>query len=114
MISRGEIWWADLAKPRRSEPGYSRPVLVVSADAFNASGINTVLCVAITSNTKLAAAAGNCLLPPTATGLPKPSVANVSQLFTVDKSYLFKRVGLLSSGSFRQVEDGLKLVLGLR
>ncbi len=113
VIRRGEIWWADLAKPRRSEPGYSRPALIVSADAFNASSINTVLCVVITSNVQLAAAPGNVALSPTASGLPKPSVANVSQLVTIDKSFLFKRVGRLSDKSFRLVEDGMRRVLGL-
>jgi mRNA interferase MazF len=112
-VSRGEIWWAQLPKPRGSEPGYSRPVVVVSTDRFNSSNIRTVLCVAITSNVQLAAASGNVMLSPTDSGLAKPSVANVSQLLTIDKSFLFKRVGRLSSAVFQQVEDGLRLVLGL-
>lgn len=112
VVRRSEIWWASLAKPRRSEPGYSRPVLVVSSDAFNLSRISTVNCVVITSNTELAAARGNVLISPAASGLPKPSVANVSQLITVDKSFLSKKVGKLSKTSFTKVEEGLRLVLG--
>ena len=113
VIRRGEIWWADLAKPRRSEPGYSRPVLVVSADAFNASNISTVLCVVITSNVQLAAAPGNVMLSPAASGLPKPSVANVSQVLTIDKAFLFKRVGRLATKRLQLVDEGLRRVLGL-
>ena len=87
VIQRGEIWWASLPEPRGSEPGYSRPVLVVQADDFNRSRINTVIAVVITSNIRLAEAPGNVLLSRKATGLPKQSVANVSQLITLDKAF---------------------------
>lgn len=113
VVSRGEIWWARLPKPRGSEPGCSRPVLIVSTDRFNSSNINTVLCVAITSNANLGVAAGNVMLSPAESGLSKPSAANVSQMITVDKSFLFKRVGTLIGAPFQRVEDGLRLVLGL-
>ena len=70
-IQRGEIWWADLPEPRRSEPGYRRPVLVVQADSFNRSRIQTVIVAVITSNIELADAPGNVLLPADLTGLPR-------------------------------------------
>jgi mRNA interferase MazF len=70
-----------------SEPGYRRPVLIVQDDIFTQSRINTVIVIVITSNTKLAEAPGNILLQSKATGLPKDSVANVSQLFTIDKNF---------------------------
>ena len=104
-IGRGEIWWATLAEPRGSEPGYSRPVLVVQSDDFNRSRIRTVIAVVVTSNTRLA--------PRKATGLPNPSVANVSQLITLDKSFLTRRVKRLAKSEFAKVEEGLKLVLSL-
>jgi mRNA interferase MazF len=114
VIQRGEIWWADLAEPRGSEPGFTRPVLVVQSDDFNRSRISTVVVVVVTSNLRLADAPGNVLLPTKASGLPKKSVANVSQLLTVDKSFLSRRVGQLAAREFEAVEAGLQLVLSLR
>lgn len=92
---RGEIWWASLPDPLGSEPGYRRPVVVVQDDVFTQSRINTVIVVIITSNTQLAEAPGNVLLPRETTGLLKDSVANISQIFTVDKSFLTDCVGTL-------------------
>ena len=90
-MKRGEIWWASLPKPRASEPGYRRPVLIVQADEFNRSNINTVLAAAMTSNVNLAAAPGNVQLSGRASGLRKPSVVNVSQLITLDYPSLERR-----------------------
>ncbi len=114
VIERGEIWWASLPAPRGSEPGYSRPVLIVQSDDFNRSRIGTVIVAAITSNTRLAAAPGNVLLSSKASGLPKESLANVSQLITLDKSFLTRRVGKLAGRELAAVEAGLRLVLALR
>jgi mRNA interferase MazF len=113
VIERGDVWWASLPEPRGSEPGFSRPVLIVQSDDFNRSRISTVLVVVITSNTRLAAAPGNVLLSSKASSLPKESVANVSQLLTLDKSFLTARVGKLASREFAAVEAGLHLVLAL-
>jgi mRNA interferase MazF len=113
VIRRGEIWWASLRKPRGSEPGYPRPVLIVQSDQFNRSGIDTVIAAMITSNTRLANAPGNVLLARKASGLPKASVVNVSQLMTVDKAFLRERVKKLASNEFAKVEAGIRLVLSL-
>ncbi len=113
VIQRGEIWWASLPEPRGSEPGYSRPVLIVQADDFNRSRISTVIAVVITSNIRLAEAPGNVLLSPKASGLPKQSVANVSQLITLDKAFLKGKVKSLGKREFSQVEEGLRLALSL-
>jgi mRNA interferase MazF len=113
VIQRGEIWWASLPEPVGSEPGYRRPVLIVQSDDFNRSRIATVIAVVITSNTKLAQAPGNVFLPQKLTGLSKDSVANVSQVVTVDKSMLTERIGSLPSNILEQVEKGLRLVLRL-
>ena len=112
-MHRGEIWWASLPRPVGSGPGYRRPVLVIQANEFNASRIQTVVAAAITSNLKLAAAPGNVLCARRDTGLSHNSVINVSQIVTLDKSLLTGRVGALSSRLLRQVEDGLRLVLAL-
>ncbi len=113
VIRRGEIWWASLPEPIASEPGYRRPVLVVQSDDFNRSRIATVIVVVITSNLKLAQAPGNVLLPRGVTGLPKDSVANISQVITIDKGFLTERVGTLPPYLLEQVEVGLRLVLSL-
>ena len=113
VIHRGEIWWASLPTPKASEPGYRRPVVVVQSDAFNRSRIGTIVAVAITSNTALAAAPGNVLLSRRASGLPKPSVVNASQVITLDRSMLTERVRFLSSAEIKSIEGGLRLVLGL-
>lgn len=113
MIQRGDVWWAELEEPEGSAPGYRRPVLVIQFDAFNRSRIATVIAVALTSNLRLAEAPGNVLLPRRESGLTKDSVANVSQLVTLDRRELSERVGPLPPDLLRQVDRGLKLVLDL-
>lgn len=113
MIRRGEIWWASLPKPTGSGPGFRRPVLVVQADDFNASRIQTVVAVIITSNLALAAAPGNVLCSRKQTRLPRDSVVNVSQLITLDKGLLTDRVSTLNRRLLSQIEAGLRLVLSL-
>jgi len=112
-MRRGEIWWASLPTPVASEPGLRRPVLIVSSNDFNITAINTVLCAAITSNTRLGGAPGNVSVTPRDSGLPRDSVINVSQLITVTKAHLTERVGALSMPALHRVEDGLRLVLDL-
>lgn len=112
-MQRGEIWWASLPQPRGSGPGFRRPVLVVQSDPFNESRIHTVVVATITSNLHLGDAAGNVFLEAVRSGLAKDSVINVSQILTVDKSFLTERVRLLRGGSMANVDAGLKLVLGL-
>lgn len=110
---RGEIWWANLPDPVGSQPGYRRPILIIQDDIFNQSRINTVIVVIITSNTQLAEAPGNVLLPREASGLPKDSVANVSQIFTVDKTFLVERIGTLPDNLQEEVDEGLRTILYL-
>jgi len=112
-MKRGEVWWADLPEPTASEPGFRRPVLILQSDDFNRSHINTVVVAAITSNTKLAAAPGNVRLPKRSTKLGRESVVNVSQIVTLDKSFLSERVDRLQAPKFREVEEGVRLVLAL-
>jgi len=111
-ISQGDIWWADLPEATGSGPGFRRPVVVVQGDALNRSRVATVVCVALTSNVKWASAPGNVLLPPGATGLPRESVANVSQLVTLDKIDLTERTGKLSRTKLELVLSGIDVVLG--
>ena len=113
VIQRGEIWWANLPEPIGSEPGFRRPVLVIQSNDFNRSRIATVIALVITSNVKLAQAPGNVLLPSKATGLSRDSVANVSQVITIDKSFLTEIIGTIPSYLLEQVENGIRLVMGL-
>lgn len=113
VVRRREVWWADLGDPRGSEPGLRRPVLVVQSDAFNRSRLATVLAVVLTSNTRLLDAPGNVLVPATAAGLPRDSVANVTQLVTLDETYLRERAGRIPPKLMAQVDEGLRLVLAL-
>jgi len=112
VISQGEIWWAELPEPPGSEPGFRRPVVVVPGEAFNRSRIATVVCVPLTSNLRWAEAPGNVLLAARSTGLPKDSVANVSQLLTLDRSALTERVGKLAKAKLELVLLGVDIVLG--
>lgn len=113
VIQRGEVWWADLGAPRGSEPGYRRPVLVVQNDAFNRSRLQTTLVVSLTSNLRLVEAPGNVLVPAKTSGLPKDSVASVTQLLTLDEDFLTERAGKVPPRLMAQVDAGLKLVLAL-
>ena len=111
VINQGDIFWIDLDEPSGSEPGYRHPHVVVQNNVFNRSRINTVIVCALTSNLKRAAAPGNVLLEPREANLPKQSVVNVSQIFTVDKSQLGEKIGTLSSRRVREILDGVRLLL---
>ena len=113
VVERGDIWWADLREPEGSEPGFPRPVLIVQADAFNRSRLQTVIAVVLTSNLRLVDAPGNVLMPARATGLSKDSVANVSQVITIDRDFLTEKAGRLRGQLLRDLENGLRLVLAL-
>ena len=112
-MKRGEIWWASLAPPSGSGPGFRRPVLVIQCDAFNESRIATAVVAVVTSNLALAEAPGNVRTGKAETGLPKASVVNVSQVMTIDRSLLTDRVRALPTDAMARVDNGLRLVLGL-
>ncbi|MEB3068545.1 type II toxin-antitoxin system PemK/MazF family toxin [[Mycobacterium] vasticus] len=113
VISRADIYWADLGTPSGSRPAKRRPVLVVQSDPYNASRLATVLAAVITSNTALATMPGNVFLPATATGLPRDSVVNVTALVTLNKSDLADRVGEVPPSLMTEIDRGLRRVLGL-
>lgn len=112
-MQRGDIWWASLRRPRGSEPGYRRPVVVVQSDAFSRSRIQTVIVAAITSNMRLAEAPGNVALTRRQSGLPEDSVINVSQLITIDKFCLTERIKRIPTDKVLALNEGLRLVLSL-
>ena len=112
-MNRGEIWWVDFGQPFGSEPGFRRPAVVIQADAFNRSAIQTVIVVPMSTNMTLALAPGNVTCRPRDTGLKKSCVANVSQVVVIDRERLVEKAGALATRLREEVEAGLRLVLAL-
>jgi len=113
VVTRGDIWWATLNDPRGSEPGYRRPVVVISSNEFNQSNISTVTVAILTSNIRLANAPGNFRISKKESGLSKDSVVNVSQILTLDKFFLSEQSGKLSAKKVAILNEGLRLFLSL-
>jgi mRNA interferase MazF len=113
VILRGTVWWVNLPEPSGSEPGYRRPVIVVQSNSFNRSRIHTVVSIVLSSNARLAEAPGNVRVPARESGLPRESVANVSQVVTLDRRFFTEPCGRLSPRTMDAVDGGLRLVLGL-
>ena len=115
VINQGDVFWIDLAEPTGSnpgsEPGYRHPHVVIQNNVFNRSRLNTVVVCVLTSNLKRAEAPGNVLLEKGEANLPKQSVVNVSQIFTVDKGNLVERIGTLSRKRIRQILEGILLLM---
>jgi mRNA interferase MazF len=112
VISQGDVWWADLEEPVGSGPGFRRPVVVVQGDAFNRSTLRTVVAVSLTGNLAWGNAPGNVRLTSRATGLPRDSIANVSQIVTLDEANLTERIGSLPAAKLELVLAGIDLLLG--
>ncbi len=113
MVAKGEVWWVDFGEPVGSEPGYRRPIVVVSSDRFNRSRIATVMVSAMTSNLSLAQAPGNLLVDSATTGLDRDSVVNVSQTLVVDRSRLVTCLGMLDRSTMMRLDESLRLLFDL-
>ncbi len=111
VIVQGDVFWLDMGTPKGSGPGFRRPHVVVQNDVFNASRIQTAVICAVTSNLDRAKAPGNLLLRKGEANLSRPSVVNVSQVLTVDKSLLKEKIGTLSRQRVREIVAGLCLVI---
>lgn len=111
VISQGDIWWAALPEPVGSGPGFDRPVVIAQGDTFNRSQLATVVVIPLTSNTWLAAMPGNVLLSSGNTGLPKDSVANVTQIIAIDRSLLTEQIGRISQRHLELLWKGLDTLL---
>jgi mRNA interferase MazF len=112
VIAQGDVCWADMADPLGSGPGFRRPVVVVQGDPLNRSRLATVVCVPLTSNLKWTDAPGNVVLRARTTGLPKDSVANISQIIALDRSLLTERLGRVSRKQLALLFAGIDIVLG--
>ena len=111
-VAQGDVWWAALKRPTGSGPGFRHPIIVIQGDSFNRSAIATVVCVPVTSNLKWAGAPGNVLLKSRFTGLPKDSIANVSQLVSIDRALLVERTGHIPKAKVELILSGIDVVLG--
>ncbi|RQW03491.1 type II toxin-antitoxin system PemK/MazF family toxin [candidate division KSB1 bacterium] len=114
VINQGDVFWVDLGEPSESEPAYRHPHVIIQNNVFNRSRINTVIVCAITSNLKRASSPGNVLLKKNEANLPKASVVNISQIFTINKSDLIEKIGTLSRKRIDQILDGIRLITETR
>lgn len=112
-LQHGQIWWADLGDPQGSQPGYRRPILIIQDDHFNQSRLATVIVLSLTSNLRYQEMPGNIFLSRQDSGLAKDSVINITQISTIDKTWLDEYVSELSWTIMSQVDEGLRLVFGL-
>ena len=112
MIRQGEIWWAEVGVPTGSAPGFHRPVVVIQGDEFNEMKIGTVLCVAVTSRRKWASAPGNVALSAVETGLDRDSVANISQIITLDRKQLEQFAAQVPDNKLAKILDGVSRLIG--
>lgn len=111
VINQGDIFWVDLGEPSGSEPAYLHPHLVIQNNVFNRSHINTVVVCSLTSNLQRAKSPGNVLLEKGEANLPKQSVVNITQIFTVDKRDLTEKIGSLSYDRMTKVLKGIELLI---
>jgi mRNA interferase MazF len=111
VINQGDIFWVDLGEPSGSEPAYCHPHLVIQNNVFNKSRIDTVVVCALTSNLKRAESPGNVLLEKGEANLAKPSVVNITQIFTVNKQDLVEKIGSISRNRMTQVLQGIELLI---
>jgi mRNA interferase MazF len=110
VIRQGEIYWIDLSEPKGSEPGYRHPHIVIQNNLFNVSRISTAVVCSLTSNLNLAKAPGNVMLEKSEANLPKQSVVNISQIFTVNKADLIEKIGQVSEKRMLEILAGIKLL----
>ncbi|MSP59900.1 MAG: type II toxin-antitoxin system PemK/MazF family toxin [Myxococcales bacterium] len=109
-VSQGDVFWLDLGRPHASEPGGRRPCLILQSDLYNRTRLQTVVVCLITSNLDRAAMPGNVALRQGEANLPRRSVANVIQIYTVDRSDLGDRLGTLARSRVREILDGVRLL----
>lgn len=112
-IRRGQIYWLDFGQPRGSGPAFERPAVIIQDNFFNQTNLRTIIVAVITTNLRLAYMDGNVLLMPKRNGVSVPSVVNVTQVYTVDKTELLERIGVVTKSEMEQIDKGLRLVLSL-
>jgi len=112
-MTRGEIWLAEFGIPYGSEPGFTRPVLIVQDDSFNESRIKTIVVLPLSTNLRLADAPGNVFLGKEDSKLPNDSVIIAAQPYSIDRGRFKEKLSKAPKLIMEQVETGMKLVLGI-
>ena len=112
-MRRGQIWWAAAGDPAGSGSGYRRPAIIISANEFNESAINTVVVAFLT--TSLARRQDPCVVrvPTRDTGLSQNSYANLAQIYTVDRRILQQQIGRVPDRLMATMDEALRRVLAL-
>ena len=111
VIKQGEIYWVDLNSPHGSEPGYRHPHIVIQNNLFNSSKINTVAVCSLTSNLKRGLSPGNVTLKKSEANLPKKSVVNITQIYTVNKADLTEKIGQVTHERLKEILSGVQLLI---
>ncbi len=114
VVKQGDLFWYQFGNPSGSEPGFRRPCVVIQNNIVNQSRINTAVICAITSNLHLASSPGNVRLYKGEANLPKSSVVNVTQMFTVDKRQLTTKIGTLPKKRIQEIVEGIHLLIDPR
>lgn len=113
VIQQGDLVWVSFPRPRGSKPAGRRPALVIQADAFNRSRINTVIVAAITSQLKYESMPGNIRLLKGEAGISKASVINITQIHSIDRAFIASRIGSIGTEKLEQVKAGMRTVFAL-
>ena len=110
IIEQGEVYWVELGELGVSASGDRHPHIVIQNNLFNSSNINTVVMCALTSNLKRGLSPGNVVLKKGEANLPKKSVINITQMYTVDKKDLFEKIGKVNSERLKEILLGIQLL----
>ena len=111
-MQRGEVWWIDFGAPRESEPGFLRPGVILSSDAFNRTPLRTLIVAAVTTNPITGSFPGNFEIG-RSQGVERASFVNLTQIAAVNRSDMIRRLGRLNARQNQQLDAGLRLVLDL-
>ena len=112
-IRRGDLFYVNLAPARGSEQSGARPVLVIQNDVGNEVAPTVIVAPLTTKSfSKLYPTNVNIVKGGTA-GLREDSTVLLSQIRTIDKSRLERRLGCLPTGLMRQVDRAIRISLAL-
>jgi len=111
---RGDIWLVDWSPSRGSEQSGMRPALVVQTDAANQNPRYPNVIVAAISTKGKDVPFHVPLTPEGSNGLSENSWCKCEQILTISKDRLARRLGRVDDRLMKQVEDALRLVLGLK
>ncbi|MDD2510721.1 MAG: type II toxin-antitoxin system PemK/MazF family toxin [Syntrophomonas sp.] len=110
MIKRGEIYMVDFNPARGSEQAGYRPALIIQNDIGNRYSPTTIIATITTANKKFPFTVP---IQSSDSVLEKDSVVNLSQILTIDKERLMRKIGELDDSYMRKIDQAIKISLGL-